>query len=363
MQGPAPQAQNYNVVPIATVKALLDEYHQLDGEIQGAQAGGGGGFQKKLPAQMLQQKSARKAQLEPLIQHDLDTDIVTIRHNYDSYTRSVEAMRATAKQRLDHANAAVALYKKSKKKADLDNAVHETAHVASDIQVLLDTAQQDSRNFGQSWFDYRGMNPLASAPTLPHNFVENFLQERTDMINDSKLVTARLKKFEELVVQARALNKMSATLAAGGQQDNNAAFAEAQKLAAKMASEVQIILNGGGGFKQSWHFTEQKYIGLHTDAINLHKNTKADLKNAEDRYADAIAAVKVLKGKIKSTKVVLDAAVKSFTPDEAALGGVKDQVKQAKAEFAKLDPTVKLIAAAEAQGLKDITAMRKRCTH
>ncbi len=362
MQGPVAQAaQTYNVVAITNISAMCTEYEQLASDIQGAQ-GGAQGFKKALPANMLQAKIARKGQLEPIIKHQLDTDIDLIHRNYVRYTQAVETMRTMAKQRLEHAKAAVALYQKSKKTNDLETAVHETASVGRDIQLLLETAQQDGKNFGKSWFDYRGFNPSASAPSLPHTVTDDFLASRTEMINDSKLVSARLKKFEEMVPQAQALNKMSATLAAGGRQDANTAFAHANKLTEKIDAEVQIILNGGAGFKQSWHFTKAKYDGLHLDATTLTKNKKTDLKNAEDRYSDAIAAVKVLKGKIKSTKVILDAEVKSFTKEESALGGVKAQLKHAQDEFAKLNPIVSQIATAEAQGLKDITAMRKRCT-
>src|SRR5260370_40344943 len=104
------------------------------------------------------------------------------------------------------------------------------------------------------------------------------------MINDSKLLTAKLKKFEELVTQAQALNKMSATLAAGGRQDANTAFAHANKLAEKIDAEAQIILNGGAGFKQSWDFTNAKDDGLPLDAATFTKNKKTDPKHSEDRY-------------------------------------------------------------------------------
>ena len=363
MQGPAPHTQTYNVVPTTAVDALCVEYEQIVSDLAGAQANTGQGFKKALPANMIQQKTTRKGVLEPAIKHQLDTDIDAIQRNYERFKQGVETMRGMAKQRLDHANAAVAKYRKSKTNVDLEAAVHETANVGRDIQLLLETAQADSKSFGHSWFDYRAYNPLSHAPSLPHAVVDDFLSSRTAMINDSKLVTARMKKFEELVVQAVALNRMSATLAAGGQQDANAAFAKATALAHKMDSEVQVILNGGGAFKHSWHFTQSKYTALHADAADNHKDKKTDLKNAEDRFADAIAAAKVLKGKIKSTQVVLDSEVKSFTKPERELGGVKAQIKHAQDEFAKTAPVLKQLATAEAQGVKDITLMRRRCVH
>jgi len=364
MQAPAPHAQTYNVVATTNVAALVLEYAQLATELAAAaQPAANAGFKKAIPTNVLQQKTNRKQALEPLIKHQLETDIDTIGKNYDRYKQGVETRRSMAKQRLDHAKAAVLAYRKTKTNANLETAVHDTASVAQDIQLLLETAQADGKNFGHSWFDYRAYNPQFHAPTLPHAVVDDFLNSRTAMINDSKLVTARMKKFEELVVQARALNKMSATLHAGGQQDANAAFAKSTALANKMDTEVQTILNGGGSFKHSWHTTQTKYTSLHSDAADAHKDKEADLKVAEDRYADAVAAGKVLKAKIKSTQVVLGSEVRSFTKPERELGGVKTQIKHAQEEFAQTAPILKLLAAAEAQGLKDITLMRKRCVH
>src|SRR5260370_19595437 len=105
MQAPAQHAATYNVVPITTINAMVTEYEQLPADIQGAQ-GGGTGFKKALPANMLQAKIARKGQLEPAIKHQLDTDIDAIHRNYVRHGQAVETMRTMAKDRLDHAKAA-----------------------------------------------------------------------------------------------------------------------------------------------------------------------------------------------------------------------------------------------------------------
>jgi hypothetical protein len=363
MQAPAPHAQTYAAVPIAPVEALCKEYDKLDQDITAAQNPTGGGFAKALPPTLLQQKVTRKAQLGPLIKQTLDTDIATIRRNYDRYAQGMETMRAMAKTRLDDAKKAVDTYQKSKKTTDLEAAVHATATIGREIQLLLDTAEQENKNFGGSWFAYRGFNPLSHAHNLDEQYVEAFLQTRTNMINESKMLTAKLQKFKELSTQAQALNKMSATLHAGGQQDAAAAGLQANKLAAKIDAEVQLIENGGTGLKLGWLSTKAKYNQLHQDAATQTKNKKTDLKVAEDRYSDAEAAVKIVKAKIKSLKVVLDAGVKSFTTDEAALPIVKAQIKHAKEEYGKTDAMVKEIATAQAQATKDITAMRKRCVN
>src|SRR5262249_10126581 len=150
------------------------EYEALHLEIEAQQAPAQGGFKKAMPSAVLQQKTQRKNALEGIIKQDLADDIVAIGANNTRYKQGLETMRAMAKKRLEHDKDAVAEYQKSKRANDLQTAVHETANVGRDIQMLLETAEQENRNFGKSWFEYRTFNPQAVAHHLPDDVADDF---------------------------------------------------------------------------------------------------------------------------------------------------------------------------------------------
>jgi hypothetical protein len=338
------------------VDGHIAQYDKLEQQIAAAKAPSTGGFAARMPARMLQDKENELGQLAQQIKQTLEADIDMVRANYDRYTQGLKTMSAMAKQRLESAKAAAKQSAKTKNPQDVQAAVHETAGAARDIQLLLDTVEDDSRNFGQSWFNYRQLNPH-----LPDNITGVFLAKRTALINDAKMTTARLQKFRELSTQVRALNKLSADLAAGARQNANDSLQEATKLAKKVTDAAGEINNGGSGLKLGWMSAQTKYAQLHADATNQGKNKKTDLKVGEDRYADSIASTKIIRAKIKSLKVVFDSGLKSFTNDEKANKAVKTKLDEAQEAYNTAAGYVKAIEKAEAQAKKDIEIMRKRC--
>ncbi len=274
------------------------------------------------------------------IKVELDESMAKALKSLATHKTYIDQLTILAKQINTNAKAAADKAAKGKKPADLQAAVQFTSRAASLLNQIATMAHNDHQAFDGSWNEFRALNVKANAPQLPPQYQEDFTRAREKIMSDGKLINVKVVKLEQLVTQATAFNKMSATLATAASQEAPQDGTEAAQKAAKQLEDQLLDLmnksmgsekrNMAGGKNIGWVSVGSKINAMRTTAQSP-KVAKQLYATCETYYVNIQAAVKTYKATVKTRDTLIATTLRTISPKTQKIQAVATGLANAKA--------------------------------
>ncbi len=346
----------YTAYTMDTINSLGAEYKKLKVELEKLEKAKG---DKKKIAEMKKELDAKGK----VIAKKLDTDIAGVAVNFKEYALKVERYLTEAQKSLNGAKTALKNFASDPNPAMFRKELEAATQPASFIKTMYDVMVEDTKDYGKSWFGYRGYNGSGPAHSLDKTVVANFNKQVGKLMNDQKQCGTKVEKIGSLAKEAEAIKNQALALAKEGLGMSKAMAEEAKRLAAGTAELLNKVVKHD---KMNLTSIEGKANSIEK-GLSQKKEVYGDQyrRNIESMYKDCVAThkfhveswrsmEKMVKGAEKRMAKATDPTVaKFYQAAENDLASMK-QLKE------KVDAVMKKVVPNAAKVMKMCEAAAKK---
>jgi DNA repair exonuclease SbcCD ATPase subunit len=284
-------------------------------------------------------------------------DLGKVRINFEQHAQNIQKIMVDCAQLLATAEKAVKRYEEDPTPFETLQAKGIASRAAEEIGTKVEEAKAQDLDYGKSWFEYRGYNPVKDG--LDENYATKAADLKSALMNDGKPVTAKIKTMASLQEKAQALVDRVEAASKRGMKEIEDQRESAKKLAGEAAKIANAIENTKGNNLMALKNTSQNILlGV------AEKPVKPDTPRVvRDYITNITSADKFLRERFAAMKRLVDSIKKEFDAEELkddeiakSVQEIMDAQKKAKDEYDELIVEVK--KAIEA-GVKFIAANKK----